>query len=92
MTDPRRLKFRSRLANKELLVAPGVFAGISARIADRMDFEARYMTGYGVVASHLALPDAGIAVGGDVPLYSFAAFGDLMGFDAVAAFDLTWRR
>ena len=61
MTDPRRSKFRSRLADKALLVAPGVFDGISARIADQMDFEALYMTGYGAVASHLALPDAGIA-------------------------------
>ena len=61
MTDPRRSKLRSRLADKALLVAPGVFDGISARIADQMDFEALYMTGYGAVASHLALPDAGIA-------------------------------
>ena len=53
--------FRSRLAKKELLVAPGVFDGISARIADQMGFEALYMTGYGTVASHLGLPDAGIA-------------------------------
>ena len=53
--------FRSRLAKKELLIAPGVFDGISARIADQMGFEALYMTGYGTVASHLGLPDAGIA-------------------------------
>jgi 2-methylisocitrate lyase-like PEP mutase family enzyme len=66
MTDPRRQKLRSRLANKELLVAPGVFDGISARIADQMDFEALYMTGYGAVASHLALPDAGIATYSDM--------------------------
>src|SRR5579864_2619341 len=61
MADPRRSKLRSRLADKALLVAPGVFDGISARIADQMDFEALYMTGYGAVASHLALPDAGVA-------------------------------
>jgi len=35
--------------------------GYSAKIADQMDFEALYMTGYGTVASHLGLPDAGIA-------------------------------
>ena len=66
MTDLRRSKLRTRLANKELLVAPGVFDGISARIADQMDFEALYMTGYGAVASHLALPDAGIATYSDM--------------------------
>jgi 2,3-dimethylmalate lyase len=61
MTERQRPDFRARLANKELLVAPGVFDGISARIADQMGFEALYMTGYGTVASHLGLPDAGIA-------------------------------
>jgi 2-methylisocitrate lyase-like PEP mutase family enzyme len=43
------------------VVAPGVFDGISARVADRIGFSALYMTGYGVVASALGLPDAGIA-------------------------------
>jgi 2,3-dimethylmalate lyase len=61
MTERQRPDFRARLTKKELLVAPGVFDGISARIADQMGFEALYMTGYGTVASHLGLPDAGIA-------------------------------
>ena len=61
MTQRERPNLRARLAQKELLVAPGVFDGISAKIADQMDFEALYMTGYGTVASHLGLPDAGIA-------------------------------
>jgi 2,3-dimethylmalate lyase len=61
MTERTRPDLRSRLAKKDLLVAPGVFDGISARIADQMGFEALYMTGYGTVASHLGLPDAGIA-------------------------------
>jgi 2-methylisocitrate lyase-like PEP mutase family enzyme len=34
---------------------------ISLRIADRMGFDALYMTGYGTVASLLGLPDAGLA-------------------------------
>ena len=61
MTERERPNLRLRLAKQELLVAPGVFDGISARIADQMGFEALYMTGYGTVASHLGLPDAGIA-------------------------------
>jgi 2-methylisocitrate lyase-like PEP mutase family enzyme len=32
----------------------------TAKIADRMGFKALYMTGYGVSASHLGLPDAGL--------------------------------
>ena len=46
---------------KDMVVAPGVFDLISALIADRMGFSALYMTGYGTVASHLGLPDAGLA-------------------------------
>lgn len=56
MSDLKR-----KLAEGAFVVAPGVFDGISARIADPMGFDALYMTGYGVVASHLGLPDAGLA-------------------------------
>jgi 2-methylisocitrate lyase-like PEP mutase family enzyme len=45
----------------ELIVAPGIFDGISARMADPFGFDMLYMTGYGTVASHLGMPDAGIA-------------------------------
>jgi 2-methylisocitrate lyase-like PEP mutase family enzyme len=34
---------------------------VSLRMAAAMGFEALYMTGYGAVASHLGLPDAGLA-------------------------------
>jgi len=61
MSASKRRTFAERLKQKKLIVAPGVFDGISAKIADRMGFECLYMTGYGVVASHLGLPDAGIA-------------------------------
>ncbi|MBM3568170.1 MAG: isocitrate lyase/PEP mutase family protein [Alphaproteobacteria bacterium] len=52
---------KARLADKRLIAAPGIYDMISARIADGMGFEALYMTGYGTVASHLGLPDAGLA-------------------------------
>jgi 2,3-dimethylmalate lyase len=45
----------------ELITAPGIFDGISARMADPFGFDMLYMTGYGTVASHLGMPDAGIA-------------------------------
>ncbi len=45
----------------KLVTAPGIFDGISARMADPFNFEMLYMTGYGTVASHLGMPDAGIA-------------------------------
>ena len=51
----------ARLKQPGLISAPGVFDMISAKIADGMGFDALYMTGYGVVASYLGLPDAGLA-------------------------------
>jgi 2-methylisocitrate lyase-like PEP mutase family enzyme len=58
---PSPSSLRDRLSAGRLLSAPGVFDMISARIADAMGFDALYMTGYGTVASHLGLPDAGLA-------------------------------
>lgn len=54
-------KLSTRIKEPGLISAPGVFDMISARIADGMGFDALYMTGYGTVASHLGLPDAGLA-------------------------------
>ena len=56
-----RQTLAARLAQPGLISAPGIFDMVSARIADRMGFDALYMTGFGVVASHLGLPDAGLA-------------------------------
>ena len=44
-----------------MIAAPGVYDMVSLRMAAAMGFEALYMTGYGTVASHLGLPDAGLA-------------------------------
>lgn len=52
---------RDRLRAGSTLVAPGVFDLISARILNQYPVDAAYMTGFGVVASYLGLPDAGLA-------------------------------
>src|SRR4051812_27628065 len=52
---------RQRLQSPTLLVAPGVHDMVSVRLAAACGFEALYMTGFGTVASHLGLPDAGLA-------------------------------
>ena len=62
----RRAQLAARLREKRLLSAPGVFEMVSAKIADRMGFEALYMTGYGTVASYLGMPDAGLATYSDM--------------------------
>jgi 2-methylisocitrate lyase-like PEP mutase family enzyme len=46
---------------KKFVVAPGIYDGISAKVADGMGFDCLYITGFGTVASHLGEPDAGIA-------------------------------
>jgi len=56
-----RSALAARIRARQLTVAPGVYDMISARIADAMGFDALYMTGYGVTASYLGLPDAGLA-------------------------------
>ena len=56
----RRSALSRRIRARELTVAPGVFDMISAKVADRAGFHALYMTGYGIAASHMGLPDAGL--------------------------------
>jgi len=65
-TQQRASRLARRLEEKGLVVAPGVFELISAKIADRMGFDCLYLTGYGLVASHLGLPDAGLATYSDM--------------------------
>ena len=60
-TSEKRAALAAAIREGRFVVAPGVYDMISARLADRMGFEALYMTGYGIAASHLGLPDAGIA-------------------------------
>lgn len=82
-------RLRRLLADGELIVAPGIFDGISAHLVRRMGFRAGYLTGAGVVASGFGLPDLGLAgmsemasrvtmataVLGDVPLIADADTG-----------------
>ena len=55
------MSLRALLRQPGIVTLPGVFDGISARMADSLGFPALYMTGYGVVASSLGVADAGVA-------------------------------
>src|ERR1700694_1686958 len=57
MTQP---SFRDVLRQPGILTLPGVYDGISARVANTLGFPALYMTGYGAVASALGVRDAGV--------------------------------
>lgn len=65
MTD-QRLPLRQRLQQPGLVIAPGVYDMVSLRLADTFGFDALYMTGFGTVASHMGLPDAGLATYSDM--------------------------
>ncbi|MEM0906323.1 MAG: isocitrate lyase/PEP mutase family protein [Pseudomonadota bacterium] len=58
MADKR---LRQAIEAGETILAPGVYDMLSALMADRLGFTALYVTGFGVSASHLGLPDAGFA-------------------------------
>ena len=49
-----------QLESGDFIIAPGVFDMISTLIATRMNFPALYVTGYGISASYMGLPDAGL--------------------------------
>lgn len=57
----KRQTLRDRLRPGKTIVAPGVYDLISASMLNQHPVDAGYMTGFGVVASYLGLPDAGLA-------------------------------
>lgn len=53
-------KLRERLKDDRILIAPGAHDVLTAKIIERVGFEAVYMTGYGTSASMLGMPDVGL--------------------------------
>ncbi len=95
-----RTSMRALLEQDGCLTLPGVYDGISARIAAAAGFAGLYMTGYGVVASALGVADAGTAtftemldrvrcIAGATPL-PFIADGDT-GYGGLLNVDRTVR-
>ncbi len=52
-------KLRERLAQSEILVLPGIYDALSAKVAVRAGFDGLVMGGYAVAASRLGEPDVG---------------------------------
>jgi 2-methylisocitrate lyase-like PEP mutase family enzyme len=57
----RRQQLRELINRKGGLVVPGAYDAVSARLVEQAGFPVVYMTGYGVSASRLGLPDLGFA-------------------------------
>ncbi|KAJ6050329.1 hypothetical protein N7499_010280 [Penicillium canescens] len=59
---PAASKLRRMLKDtKDLIVCPGVYDGLSARVAMEVGFKGLYMTGAGTTASRLGMADLGLA-------------------------------
>lgn len=59
-------RLRRRLDSSSILVAPGCFDALSARIVERAGFEAAFLGGFATAATRLALPDAGLLSYGEM--------------------------
>ena len=82
-------RLRELLVGPDLVVAPGAYDGLSARLIAQAGFSVVYMTGFGTAASVLGQPDVGLltmsemvsraaalaAVIGDLPLIADADTG-----------------
>ena len=55
-----RADFKKRLAKKSIIVAPGVFDALSARIGEQAGFEALFLSGSAMSYSQLGRPDIGL--------------------------------
>lgn len=56
-------KFRQMLTKKEVIVAPGVYDCVSAKVAEKVGLRAVYMGGFGVAGSLVGKPDLGLITG-----------------------------
>ncbi|MEA2640962.1 MAG: 2,3-dimethylmalate lyase [Chloroflexota bacterium] len=60
MSDPRRERLRELLAAPGLVIAPGAYDALSARLIEQAGFGVVYMTGSGAANSMLGEPDLGL--------------------------------
>jgi len=54
-------QLRQMLAKKEILVVPGCYDAITAKVIEKAGFPVAYLSGYGISAGLLGMPDAGFA-------------------------------
>jgi carboxyvinyl-carboxyphosphonate phosphorylmutase len=66
MQNKRSASLREQLEDKnKIIVLPGVFDALSAKIAEHVGFEAMFQTGYGSSAALLGMPDFGLLNSGE---------------------------
>jgi 2,3-dimethylmalate lyase len=66
----KRSRLRELIRGEELIVAPGVYDCVSAKIVEKLGFEVAFISGYGLEASVLGNPDIGLATKTDVTTHA----------------------
>lgn len=66
MYNKRKISIRKRLADaNDIIILPGVYDALTAKIAEDVGFETVFQTGYGTSASLLGMPDFGFLNAGE---------------------------
>lgn len=60
------MTLRNRLKQPNILVAPGVYDGLTANLATQSGFEALYLSGAAVAYTRLGLPDIGLSTASEM--------------------------
>jgi len=82
----RNRRLRGLLSSPSLLMAPGVFDCLTARLAERAGFDALYMTGSGVSISRMGAPDVALLSFGEI-LDQARRIADVCGLPVIADAD-----
>ena len=66
MHNKRKISIREHLADpNDIIILPGVYDALTAKIAEDVGFETAFQTGYGTSASMLGMPDFGFLNAGE---------------------------
>ena len=84
--EAQRAALKQRLTSGETIIGPGIYDGLSARIADTQGFDVLYLSGYGVSASLLAKPDNGFLSADDMQ-FRIASFCEAVATPLIADAD-----
>ncbi|GHV49549.1 isocitrate lyase-family enzyme [Synergistales bacterium] len=60
ISEKKSTRLRRRFDDSKILIVPGVYDGLSARICEMAGFEAVFHSGYGTAAAQLGMPDVGL--------------------------------
>jgi 2-methylisocitrate lyase-like PEP mutase family enzyme len=66
MAGGRGMSLKARLQNSKILVAPGVYDGLTAALATDAGFEALYLSGAAVAYTRLGRPDIGLSTASEM--------------------------